>query len=245
MKEYLALFDIDGTILNLKKGIARDIFADTFSKVFGVKILPENLPSFSGKTDLQILSDIADSIDLPFQQISERINSIWEILYRKFEKEVTNENIELLPGINDLLAELEKRNDYAIGLVTGNFKRNAYLKLKTVELSHKFNFGAFGCDNENRNILPKLALNRAVQMNKVSTSFESKKAIVIGDTFRDILCAKANGMTSIAVETGAETIENLRDYSPDFILKDLSDTEEFFRLLTNYFENYEKNCNSN
>jgi len=50
----LVLFDIDGTILNVEPHLAKSIFVDTFGELFNVDI-SQDVPSFHGKTDLQII----------------------------------------------------------------------------------------------------------------------------------------------------------------------------------------------
>jgi len=236
MKEYIALFDIDGTILNLQKGIARNIFADTINKFYGIELIDEELPSFSGKTDLQILYDIANSFELSYIKILSKIDGIWEILYNEFSTKVSKETIELMPGVVELIDLFEQTSHFSIGLVTGNFKKNAYLKLGVVELHDKFSFGAFGCDHIERNELPKIAIIRAIEKNIITPNFEYRNAIIIGDTFRDILCAKANDMVSVAVETGSEDAESLKVFQPDFIFKDLSNPTDVFNSIINYLK---------
>ena len=56
--------------------------------------------------------------------------------------------------------------------------------------------------------------------------------IIIGDTPDDIACARHFGARSIGVATGhSYTIDDLRACEPDAVLPDLSDTEQFMRML--------------
>ncbi len=47
--------------------------------------------------------------------------------------------------------------------------------------------------------------------------------MIIGDTPRDIGCARAFGATAIAVATGWHSVEDLTAHRPDHVFVDLSD----------------------
>ena len=47
--------------------------------------------------------------------------------------------------------------------------------------------------------------------------------LIIGDTGRDIQCARAIGARVLAVATGQENIDDLTRHQPDFLVKDLSE----------------------
>lgn len=233
MKKKVVLFDIDGTILNVDGKVAFDIFVDVIGEVFSVDI-SENLPSFHGKTDLHILDDIFSQHNIP--NGVEKVEQLWNRLYEEFSISLRDDNINLLPGVKKLIDAFDKNDDYLLGLVTGNFKANAYLKLKMKSLDGYFGFGAFGCDHPDRDRLPEIALKRAKSKRLVSEDFDNRNAIIIGDTFRDIQCAKRNGMPSMAVATGKSSLEELSAYEPEFAFKDLSDYENIFNTIDNYFE---------
>ena len=90
-------------------------------------------------------------------------------------------------------------------------------------------FGAFGCDHFDRNKLGPIALERAHQNHGIQ--FDSQDTFVIGDTPKDINCAKAFGARSFAVATGSFSIDQLMNHSPDYVLNDLDDWEQASRIL--------------
>jgi phosphoglycolate phosphatase-like HAD superfamily hydrolase len=49
--------------------------------------------------------------------------------------------------------------------------------------------------------------------------------VIIGDTPRDIGCARAYGARAIAVATGWHTLEDLAAHGPDHAFPDLADVE--------------------
>ncbi len=114
-------------------------------------------------------------------------------------------------------------------LTSGNIVGAAHAKLSLAGYPVEvFKGGAFGCDHPNRNELVPIAKVRCVEMagDRVFTS-----TIVIGDTPRDIFCARAGQAKVIAVETGGHSREELLKHDPDAVFADLSDTESVIAEL--------------
>lgn len=220
----LLLFDIDGTILRMKQGRSRLIFADIMKDVFDVCVPDDAMPNFACMTDLGILREIAETIGIPFEEIKKRQEIIWEKMLTVFRHHCTKEYVQILPGVNSLIRFFSEQSEFELGLCTGNFRNNAYLKLRTFDLDGFFPFGAFGSDFEDRNLLPPLAIERGNKLyNK--NMFSEKNTIVIGDGPRDIKCAKANGLPVVCVATGGFEAGELSSYEPDLLFEDFFDYE--------------------
>jgi phosphoglycolate phosphatase-like HAD superfamily hydrolase len=88
-----------------------------------------------------------------------------------------------------------------LSLVTGGYEPIARLKLKRAGLVRHFpaGQGAFGSDAEDRAALPGIARRRA---GRDGVSHPRDQTIVIGDTPRDIACARADGVRCFAVASG-------------------------------------------
>jgi phosphoglycolate phosphatase len=111
------------------------------------------------------------------------------------------------PGVAELLPRLAARSDaFRFSLVTGNFERIARLKLARAGIGGWFpeGQGGFGSDAEDRELLPPIARARA-------GDWPRERTVVIGDTPRDIACARADGLRVIAVATGPFAVEALAD----------------------------------
>lgn len=223
----IVLFDIDGTILNVESSLARSIFIDAFGELFGIDI-SKNIPSFHGKTDLQIIADIANLYSIDYNNETEQI---WNNIFEKFEQRITKESITILPGAFELIEEINKAENFELGLVTGNFKKNAYYKLSLVGLDEYFPFGGFGDDSSDRNKLPLIAIERAKKSKIIDETYSISNSVIIGDTFRDIQAAKSNSLKSVAVATGKAPSSELRRYTPDVLFEDLSDYKKVFDCL--------------
>ena len=100
----------------------------------------------------------------------------------------------------ELLTELSARPDeFRLSLVTGNLEPIARLKLERAGVGRFFaaGQGGFGSDHEDRGRLPAIARARASD-----PPWPRERTVVIGDTPRDIACARADGVRVAAVATG-------------------------------------------
>jgi phosphoglycolate phosphatase-like HAD superfamily hydrolase len=116
---------------------------------------------------------------------------------------------KLAPGVPDLLEALAARPDaFRLSLVTGNLEAVARLKLARAGIGHHFaaGQGGFGSDHEARAELPPIARARAAD-----PPWPRERTVVIGDTPRDIACARADGVRVAAVATGPFAIDALAD----------------------------------
>ena len=107
----------------------------------------------------------------------------------------------------ELLAALAERTDeFRLSLVTGNLEPIARRKLARAGIGGYFEpgQGGFGSDHLDREELPPIARARA-------GDWPRERTVVIGDTPRDIACARADGVRVAAVATGPFAIEELAD----------------------------------
>jgi len=116
----------------------------------------------------------------------------------------------VLPGIAPLLDALEPHPQTFLGLLTGNFADAAEVKLAHFDLWRYFRCGAFGEDAHDRNHLVPVALDRA-RGRGLPDHVDARHTVVIGDTPRDIACARADEVRCIAVATGPFTTAELAD----------------------------------
>jgi phosphoglycolate phosphatase len=226
----LVLFDIDGTILSFKKPHSKIIFHDVLLELFGLEVPVEEMPDFTGKTDIQILKEIAQISCYDFNIIKNNINTVWLKMTKHFKTYCSIENILTFPGVIGLINNLNSSNNIYLGLLTGNYKQNAYLKLDVFNLSHYFPFGAFGSDSDDRNQLPAIAIERA---NKYCNEkiFNFYNTVIIGDSPLDIECARQNNIRNVIVATGSFSFEKLIKLKPDYLFNDFSDNSHVLKAI--------------
>ena len=126
--------------------------------------------------------------------------------------------VQPLPGVLDLLAACRQRDGWTLGLLTGNFPETGRMKLHAagIDVEH-FAVRVWGDDGPTRNHLPNIAMRRVSNSRPATT-------VVLGDTPRDIDCARACGCKVIATATGPVSKAELACGQPDLLLDDLSDT---------------------
>ena len=83
-----------------------------------------------------------------------------------------------------------------------------------------FPIGAYGSEADDRNELPKLALDRAIA--HVRHNISGQDVIIIGDTVKDVEAARAIGGVAVTVFTGFEDRQLLINSKPDYMLEDLT-----------------------
>lgn len=208
----LLLFDIDGTLLGAAAGAHRDALHAALLKVHGVDASTLTRPfSPAGRTDGEIARALLLQADVPALQIDERADLVREECCRAYTELCPPSLADrVLPGIAELLQWLEGVDDARLSLVTGNFEPVARLKLGRAGLGRNFpaGQGAFGSDAEDRAALPGIARRRA---GSAGVSYPRDRTIVIGDTPRDIACARADGLRSFAVATGPFGVDELAE----------------------------------
>ena len=138
-------------------------------------------------------------------------------------------NARLLPGVETLLEHLASLENVELGLLTGNLKEAAQIKLQNVGIDHYFSFGGYGDSHADRNDVAVAAVENA---RDTIASFSSDHVWVIGDTANDIRCARHVGAKVLAVETGGVSAESLRAADPDLQMRDLAAPQDWISKLT-------------
>lgn len=227
----LVLFDIDGTLLRVKREVSRRVLYDVLAQVTGHTepiVLPESY-RLHGRTDRTIFRDIVSMIGLPEEDAINLFPAFESALHDTWLATLNKQNIMVLPGIVGLLERLAEDTNLLVGLLTGNIERGARAKLAPHDLNRFFSFGAFGSDGTERNELPPIALQRANNYNK--KVFTYRDAVIIGDSHRDIECARAWGIRALAVATGGPTMDELREHSPDALMETLEDHDAVHQFI--------------
>jgi phosphoglycolate phosphatase-like HAD superfamily hydrolase len=219
------LFDIDGTLMSTGGAGVRALDY-AFRDVLGVERAFEGI-SMAGKTDLLIVKE-----GLAKHSHSNENGIVPQVLnayLRHLSREIQNDARHLKPGIQRALDTLQTMPEYTIGLLTGNLEAGARIKLDAFNIYDYFLCGAFGSDNEDRNLLLPVAAQRFREKKQQEIDF--RHCIIVGDTPRDVACAKPYGAACIAVATGPYPVETLRQTDADIVMDDLSDTAYFLDAL--------------
>jgi len=133
----------------------------------------------------------------------------------------------VLPGVREALDDLEGLALHALG--TGNHETGARLKLEHGGLWHRFSFGGFGSDAEERPAILQAAWKKAES--RLGRAVAAEELVVVGDTPRDISAAHAVGLACVALATGRHSLHELAQAGADLVLVSLEEPEACRRLL--------------
>ena len=204
----LVLFDVDGTLLRAGATEHGRALREAAEHVHGIPSLDGVLVELAGRTDANIVRDMLAAAGIPGEAADARWAEVQAAAMENYERLCPDDlSDRVLPGIVELLEALAGRPDeFRLSLVTGNLEPLARLKLDRAGLGRFFEpgQGGFASDHASRAELPRIARERA-------GGWPRERTVVIGDTPRDIACARADGVRVAAVATGPFAIEALAD----------------------------------
>jgi phosphoglycolate phosphatase len=221
----LLLWDIDGTLI-ASGGAGMRALRVAMLRVFGIDGSLDDI-DFAGRTDRWIIRQVLAKFALPATE--ENFARYFESYVAALPVELAHPGTRVLPGVRPLLDAAVSRGGIAQGLLTGNMRRGAEVKLGYHGLWSYFPFGAFADDSEQRNDLGPHALRRARERHGVE--FLPERVWVIGDTPHDIACGKIIGARTLALATGGHSLAALRAHAPTAAFANLGDTEAILHLF--------------
>lgn len=214
----IVLFDVDGTLL-LSGGAGLKALRRVFRERFGVPNAVNGI-EFHGRTDPQILDSIAASY-LARPLLAGECNELVDAYLVALDEFLADTGFQVLDGVQELLEELEGRQDVLLGLATGNVERGAWAKLRRGDLDGFFAFGGFGSDDADRDELTRLAVRRG--RDRAGAAGPDAEVVVVGDTIHDVRSAAAAGADCLAVATGNASVEQLEAAGARWTVPTLAD----------------------
>jgi phosphoglycolate phosphatase len=213
---HVCLFDIDGTLLN-SGGAGKAAMESALAAEFGLAEVQQGIP-YSGRTDRAIGYDLLRCHGIEPSPLNwQRLQDAY---LRSLPASLSRHPGKVLPGIVALLEQLGRHPRVKVGLLTGNIREGARIKLSHFGLFDHFEFGGFGDAHLERDDVAREALAVA---QAYCNAVACERIWVIGDTPLDIRCARAIGARVAAVATGWHSLEELAAERPDLLLADLSD----------------------
>jgi phosphoglycolate phosphatase-like HAD superfamily hydrolase len=202
----LLLWDIDGTLLQRATAEHARALREAAARVHGLDSLDEVATEYAGRTDAAILRDLLRHAGVPDETIDAQADAVRGASAEAFARLCPADLSQFVaPGVPEVLAALAT-GAYRQALLTGNFEPIGRLKVERAGLGRYFEAGqgAFGSDSHSRARLPAIARRRA-------GDWPRERTVVIGDTPRDIACARADDVRVVAIATGPFSVEELAD----------------------------------
>jgi phosphoglycolate phosphatase len=145
----LFLFDIDGTLVTAA-GAGRAALSRALLATYGVTG-PIDAYDFRGKTDPRIVSDLMRGAGLEDARIVAGLSACYAAYVAELEAVIGDgSRLRVMPGVAELVRALAGRDDAVLGLLTGNIRDGARVKLAPTGLWPLFPIGAFGSDDMDR-----------------------------------------------------------------------------------------------
>jgi phosphoglycolate phosphatase len=213
----LVLFDIDGTLIRTG-GAGVKAFERTFQDQFGLIEAMKTL-KFAGRTDVSLVRECFGQHGI--QPSDSNFRQFFDNYPRHLQSLLGTLPGGICEGIEGFMGDLvHANNPPVLGLLTGNIRLGAQLKLAHFGIWQKFATGAFGDDHEDRNCIAAVAKQRGEEI--LGRTLLGSEIVVIGDTPLDIACGKSIAAKTLAVATGNFTRAELSGSRPDWAVDNLT-----------------------
>lgn len=221
---HIILFDIDGTLID-SGGAGLAALRSTM--IEGFKVPEPAEVSVHGCTDRGIVESLFNAHDV--KHTEENWTRFRETYLSHLQRHLPQRSGRVLPGIASLVEQLTDHEHVLLGLLTGNVRAGAKIKLEFFGLFHLFEFGGFGDRHPHRDDVAREALQGVED--HLNRPLNGDPIWVVGDTPADVRCARAIQARVVAVATGGYTKDELLQSKPDLLLDDLSDPTALLELL--------------
>lgn len=210
-------------------GIGVKAFVTAIERVTGSIWTPKRL-DFGGRTDPTIAALILEDAGFSDPALVVPVLEALTQVYGELTDELRSA-VAVLPGVSFVLDTLHAQGAVQT-VVTGNVEPVARLKLAAADLLPRLDveLGGYGSDHEIRDELVRLALRR---IEGTGAEIDASRVWVVGDTPRDLACARANNVRCLLVATGTFSLDELTALEPDLALPSLAEPDEFLAALQN------------
>jgi len=216
----VVIFDFDGVLVDSNEAWA-EIF-NKASKAAGVNrnFTYDDIKPHYGKPYIEVFR----SAHPRFSQDRDVLDAMYSNFISLATSDQFVDSFKAIGGIKSALGKLKKRCRLAVG--SGNNKRLLNGFLAKLGLSKYFDFVVSGDDVKNGKPSPDMLL-------KIINHFgvSPHEAVYVGDSGSDIIAAKRAKVRSVAVLTGALSLEQAQDLRPDFIVNDVTQLQDVLSCI--------------
>jgi phosphoglycolate phosphatase len=213
------LWDIDGTLLR-SGGVAAVAFLDAVTEVTGIRPSAERR-DYGGRLDTEIADMLLTAVGAPATHTADVLAVLERLVAERLDD--LRAQTRAFPGVDALLTRLASAGVRQT-VVTGNLAAVARHKLDAGVLIPPIEpeFGGYGDSAPDRPAVARVALGRLA-----AGGWEPglDEVWIVGDTPRDLACARAVGVHCALVATGRVTFAELAGLGADIVLPDFSDPE--------------------
>lgn len=225
----LVLWDLDLTLLH-PAGFGSRMIAPALADVLGRE--PVMDVAFAGRTDRAILTALLESngVSGPDDDEVSRLLDAVATRCEQHPQDLLDAGGGPLPGAHEAVDALTGVDGVHQGIVTGNMRRTALLKLRICGFDGLPDpaLGSYGDDHLDRAHMVRDAIATA---RSLSVAVRPARTVIIGDTVRDMRGALDVGARCVGVATGHVDERQLLDAGAHAVLPDLTDPAALLRAL--------------
>ena len=196
------LFDLDGTLIDTNELILKS-FKYALNEKLNAEVSDEVIKTFFGEPLTKTLCRYSENV--------EEVVSI----YREYNKLHHDKLCKEFSGVKEAL-KLFKEKGLAVAVVTSKVKPMALRGLDLTGLGDYIDVIITPEDTENHKPKGEPA-EKACELLGIAT----KEAIMIGDSFYDILCGKDAGCYTAAVSYTSLPLDMLKKHDPDYVIDNI------------------------
>jgi phosphoglycolate phosphatase-like HAD superfamily hydrolase len=211
------LWDIDGTLMRTG-GVAAQAFLDAVAEVTGTRPSAERR-DYGGRLDTEIADMLLTAVGATATSVTDVLLVLERLVAERVDQ--LRAQTSTFPGIDALTARLAEAGVRQT-VVTGNIPAVARHKLEAALLIPPIepDLGGYGDSAADRAAVARVALDRLAA---AGWRPDLNEVWIVGDTPRDLACARAIGVRCALVGTGRRGPSDLHGLGADIVLPDLSD----------------------
>jgi phosphoglycolate phosphatase-like HAD superfamily hydrolase len=219
----LVLWDVDHTLIE-NSGVSKMNYMRAFEILVGRPV--ESRPHTDGRTDLEIMDNLLRAHGVDAEEYRAQFVDVLEQAMRENDTALRERGFALA-GAEEALDALARESSIVQSVLTGNIPYNARAKLAAFGLDALLDFevGGYGTDSSVRSELVPAAQRRARE--KYGLAYDGPSTILVGDTVRDVRAGLDGGARVIAVASGEDSVDTLRESGAQAVLHSLEDTARF------------------
>lgn len=201
------VFDLDGTLVDSNSHYL-EAYMQAFNR-YGVDPPRDRVQRMYGRRSEEIVQQFIDEY-----QVSVDWEDVWWLMRSIFEERVSKDDV-WRDGSIEVVKTLKDRYLLAVG--TGTSRHSLGLMMTPGE-QELFDAIVTSSDVERSKPDPEtfILCSEKLGVNK-------SDCVVVGDTYLDMLAAKAAGMYAVGITTGPSTLEELVDSGADHIINNLGE----------------------
>jgi len=223
----LIIFDLDQTLVDFLQ-VHNDTVHQLFSDVFHVNAWLSEI-DYDGRSLTENMVSLARLKGIREEAVTSRKEELLDRYEKIFVSKMPDDVAKhILPGAREILDRLADDSHITV-LYTGDSPGITNIVLSATGLAKYFKVAVYGTETKSRLDMARLAIKEAEELTK--RKFEGKDIVIIGDSIRDVECGRQLNTFTVAVATGFHSMSDLKREKPDFVTKDLRNTNKLLSII--------------